>query len=50
MYALLWRTLPGPQPVKAVIVIALLIAVFLLLMEIVFPWVSAQMPYSDVAV
>ncbi|AKC74784.1 Hypothetical protein Cp226_2099 [Corynebacterium pseudotuberculosis] len=25
-------------------------AVFFLLMEVVFPWVSALMPYNDVAV
>ncbi len=50
MYALLWRSLPGPRPVKAVLLIVLLLAVFLLLMEVVFPWVSTLMPYNDVAV
>lgn len=50
MYSALWRVLPGPWPVKALIVIALLVAVFFLLMNVVFPWVSAMMPYTDVAV
>lgn len=50
MYTYLWRSLPGPRPVKALIALALLVAAFLLLMEIVFPWVSAQMPYTDVTV
>lgn len=50
MYAYLWRSLPGPRPVKVVLLIALLTAVFLLLMEVVFPWVSAQLPYTDVTV
>lgn len=50
MYLWLWRTLPGPTAVKAVVVIAVLAVVFLVLMEMVFPWVSAQMPYSDVSV
>lgn len=50
MYGPLWRALPGPWPVKLLIVIGLIVAVFLLLMEVVFPWVSTLMPYNDVAV
>ncbi|AJI80016.1 MULTISPECIES: hypothetical protein [Corynebacterium] len=50
MYRALWNLLPGPTAVKAVLAVALLIAVFFLLMEVVFPWVSAMMPYNDVAV
>ena len=50
MYAYLWRSLPGPRPVKVVLLLLVLAAVFLLLMEVVFPWISAMMPYNDVAV
>lgn len=50
MYRGLWSLLPGPWPVKVLIVLVLLVAVFLLLMEVVFPWVSQQMPYTDVVV
>ncbi|MBC7306172.1 MAG: hypothetical protein H5T80_04420 [Dietzia sp.] len=50
MYAYLWRSLPGPRPVKALIALALLVALFLLLMEVVFPWVSQQLPHNDVTV
>ncbi len=50
MYALLWHKLPGPPWVKWLLTIAILIAVFFLLMEVVFPWVSSLMPYNDVAV
>ncbi|WP_342318628.1 hypothetical protein [Corynebacterium mayonis] len=50
MYSLLWRCLPGGTAVKTLIVLALLVGVFFLLMEVVFPWVSAQMPYNDVVV
>ena len=50
MYQALWRALPGPTPVKVLIVIALLVAVFFLLMTVVFPWMSPLMPYNDVAV
>lgn len=50
MYKAFWNLLPGPTPVKAILAIALAVAVFFLLMEVVFPWVSMQMPYTDVAV
>ncbi len=50
MYAALWRKLPGPPAVKWLITLLILVAAFFLLMEVVFPWVSSLMPYSDVAV
>lgn len=50
MYRALWRALPGPALVKLLIVLVLLIAVFFLLMDVVFPWLSQLMPYNDVAV
>lgn len=50
MYGYIWRLLPGPTPVKALLALVLLVAVFLLLMEVVFPYVSTLMPYNDVAV
>lgn len=50
MYRALWRALPGPALVKLLIVLVLLTAVFFLLMDVVFPWLSQMMPYNDVAV
>lgn len=50
MYAYLWSLLPGPKPVKTILAIVIVLAVILLLMEVVFPWVSAQLPYTDVTV
>lgn len=50
MYQWFWSLLPGPRWVKVSLAIIIVVAVFLLLMEVVFPWVSAQMPYSDVTV
>lgn len=50
MYGWIWGRLPGPRPLKVIIVLVALAAIFFLLMEVVFPWVSALMPYSDVAV
>ncbi|HIW96179.1 MAG TPA: hypothetical protein H9867_06830 [Candidatus Corynebacterium gallistercoris] len=50
MYAALWRALPGPWWVKTLIVVALLVGVFFLLMEVVFPWVGPMMPWTHVDV
>ena len=50
MYSYLWRKLPGTPPVKLLLAIAIVVAVFFVLMNVVFPWVSALMPYNDVAV
>ena len=40
MYAWLYGKLPGPTPLRVVLVLALLAAVVLLLMEVVFPAVG----------
>lgn len=50
MYGYLWRALPGPAWLKTLIMIAIAVAVFFLLMEVVFPWVSSIMPYNDVSI
>ncbi|MBI8990115.1 MULTISPECIES: hypothetical protein [Corynebacterium] len=50
MYGFIWRHIPGPRPVKILVALLLLVAVFLLLMEVVYPWVSTLMPYNDVSV
>ena len=50
MYGPLWRARPGPRPVKRLLGLILIAAVFLRLMVVVFPWVSTLMPYNDVAV
>ncbi len=46
MYAFLWRHLPGPLPVRLVIVLAALAATVVLLFGYVFPWVEPLMPFS----
>lgn len=50
MYAWIWRHIPGPVVVRLVIVLAVLVGLFFLLMDVVFPWVETLMPYGDVAV
>ena len=51
MYAWIWRHRPGPTPVRVIEALVLLGGgVILLLMEVVFPWVSTMMPYTQVSV
>ncbi|MDO4910903.1 MAG: hypothetical protein Q3972_04065 [Corynebacterium sp.] len=50
MYGFLWRSIPGPAWLKTVIFLAVLVGIFFLLMEVVFPYVDQFMPYTDVSV
>jgi hypothetical protein len=50
MYAWLWRTLPGPLPVRLVIAATLAVAVVALLFSVVFPWVESRLPLDDVTI
>ena len=50
MYAWLWRALPGPVVVRLVLVLVLLLAMFALLMVVVFPAVEPLLPFNDVSV
>lgn len=40
MYSALWRVLPGPVAVRAVILVVLIAAVLFVLVQWVFPWVA----------
>ena len=50
MYGPLWRVLPGPAWLKAIVVLLVLVGLFFLLMNVVFPWVETMVPWTDVAV
>jgi len=50
MYPWIWRHLPGPIPVKAMVALALVAAVVLLLFYVVFPWAITWVPGQDVSV
>ena len=50
MHRFLWNLLPGPTPLKVVVAIVVVVGVFFLLMEVVFPYISPMMPYNDVSV
>ncbi|MDR0482853.1 MAG: hypothetical protein LBH13_06835 [Cellulomonadaceae bacterium] len=47
MYAALWRALPGPAAVKALILLALFAAALWVCVEWVFPWLANYMPFND---
>ncbi|MDO4909045.1 MAG: hypothetical protein Q3962_04220 [Corynebacterium sp.] len=50
MYGYLWRLIPGPVWLKLIIVLAVLVGIFFLLMDVIFPLVDHLMPFNDVGV
>lgn len=50
MYAVLWRALPGPAVVKALLSLVLLVGVVVVCFEWLFPIVEAWLPYSETTV
>ena len=50
MYTWIWRHLPGPLAVKLLQVLGLVLAVSLLLLFVVFPWIEPHLPISQVTV
>lgn len=50
MYAWLWRHLPGPTPVRALIALALFVGVVVVLFLWVFPWLEPRLPFTNVTI
>lgn len=50
MYAWVWRHLPGPWPVRAVLALALVAGVVAVLFLWGFPWVEQTFGIGDVTV
>ncbi|GLF96687.1 hypothetical protein [Streptomyces yaizuensis] len=50
MYGWIWRHLPGNAWVRALISLALLLAVVYGLFQYVFPWAEPLLPFNDVTV
>ena len=50
MYGWLWRQIPGPIPVRVLVTLVSVVALFFLLMEVIYPLVEQAMPFSDVSV
>ena len=50
MYAGLWRALPGPVALKALLLVALLAGVVVVCFAWVFPLVASWLPYDETTV
>jgi len=50
MYAILWRLLPGPWPVKAFLSLILVTAVVALCFLWLFPAIAPYMPFNSYSV
>jgi hypothetical protein len=50
VYRWLWRHLPGPTPMRAVLCVLLALAVVALLFLVIFPWVEPRVPFNHVTV
>jgi hypothetical protein len=50
VYGWIWRNLPGATPAKALLALALVVAVCALLLFVVFPWVEPLLPFTEVTI
>ncbi|SEA51142.1 hypothetical protein SAMN02910418_01764 [Bowdeniella nasicola] len=50
MYGAIWRILPGPTWLRAILALLLLAAVIYVLFEFVFPVIEPYMPFQQDAV
>lgn len=48
MYGLIWRVLPGPKAVKALLSLLLMLLAVYLLFEHFFPWLDPRLPFNKV--
>ena len=50
MYGWVWRHIPGPTPVRVLLVLAAVVVLFFLPMEVVNTLIEQAMPFCDVSV
>ena len=50
IYPWVWRHLPGPWPMRVLLVLVLVVAVVLGLFTTVFPWAEQSLPFLKVTV
>lgn len=50
MFEWIWRHLPGPTPVRWLLVVLIVIVTVTVLFTIVFPWITPRLPFTDVTI
>lgn len=50
IYPWIWRHLPGPTPLRALLALLLVAAAVVVLFLVVFPWAEHGLPFLDVTV
>lgn len=50
MFEWIWRHLPGPTPVRWLLVALIVIVTVTVLFTIVFPWITPRLPFTDVTI
>ncbi|HQZ00559.1 MAG TPA: hypothetical protein PKV13_12180 [Propionicimonas sp.] len=50
IYGLIWRVLPGPRLVKAILALLLFVGVVAILFNWVFPAIAPLMPFNETTV
>ena len=50
MFEWIWRHLPGPAWLRALILGGALVAILIVLFLIVFPWLSPRLPFTDTTI
>lgn len=50
MYAAIWRMLPGPPALRALLALLLILAVVAALFLWIFPWAQEHLPFLNVTV
>lgn len=50
MYAFIWRHLPGPWAVRALLCLALLVLALFASVTWLFPWIATLLPLNDATI
>ena len=50
MFEWIWRHLPGPTPVRWLLVAVIVGVTVTLLFLVVFPWLTPRLPFTDVTI
>ncbi len=50
MFEWIWRHLPGPTPVRWLLVVVIVGVTVTFLFLVVFPWLTPRLPFTDVTI